>query len=313
MASGMHRDRYDELLAGLAAFENDHGGLLGLTTDAKRDCLCKQIIASLRRIEWVLQVKSGDISPDRCDPHSPIFDPLRAAAYYGQLGHYDQAVWMTFIQTHFGKNERFGWKLAANVYGSFGAGPVWTFEYYGAHRAEFERMLRRNALNLADKRTSGSFSNHRKFQGRKPDHIARTFSTFYDWQTEFGSLDRRIREIHRNSGQEPTSTFDALYRSIGAVYGFGSGRLGRFDLLCMLGKLELAPIVPGSVYLANATGPYQGAKLLFCGSQGPTLTRTQLQSRMHLLDDYLRIGKQAIEDSICNWQKSPRRFVNYRG
>jgi len=43
------------------------------------------------------------------------------------------------------------------------------------------------------------------------------------------------------------------------------GRLGAFDHVCMLGKLDLAPLVPGRTYITNATGPRKGAHLLIDG------------------------------------------------
>ena len=36
---------------------------------------------------------------------------------------------------------------------------------------------------------------------------------------------------HASVGQEPTAAFDELYKSMKGVFGFGSGRLGRFDFL----------------------------------------------------------------------------------
>jgi len=27
----------------------------------------------------------------------------------------------------------------------------------------------------------------------------------------------------------------------------------------------------------------------------------------------LNVGMQVLEDSLCNWQKSPRQFVHFRG
>lgn len=81
-----------------------------------------------------MRIKQGDISPERGNPFSNLFDPIRAAVLHMRNGDYDQAVWMTFIQTHFGKHHSDGWKLSANVYGSFGSGPVWTYENYRTDR-----------------------------------------------------------------------------------------------------------------------------------------------------------------------------------
>ncbi len=81
----------------------------------------------------------------------------------------------------------------------------------------------------------------------------------------------------------------------------------------MLGKLGLAPVEPDSVYLIGATGPLAGARLLFFNNKAQSETATNMQLLVDKLDDYLRIGKQSLEDSLCNWQKSPTQFFQFRG
>jgi hypothetical protein len=97
-----------------------------------------------------------------------------------------------------------------------------------------------------------------------------------------------------------------------AVASFG--RTAKFDYLTMLGKLGLAPIVPGRAYLDGATGPLRGAKLLFLGSPNAGgLSTNELDTRVGQLGAALQVGMQEMEDSLCNWQKSPGRFEAYRG
>jgi hypothetical protein len=105
---------------------------------------------------------------------------------------------------------------------------------------------------------------------------------------------------------DPTAAFDDLYRSLNVVARFG--RLARFDYLMMLAKLELAPIGPGSPYLEGASGPLRGAELLF-GHRAPART---FNSWIVDLDKRLNVGMQVLEDALCNWQKSPDRFVPFR-
>jgi ribosome-binding protein aMBF1 (putative translation factor) len=31
------------------------------------------------------------------------------------------------------------------------------------------------------------------------------------------------------------------------------------------------------------------------------------------LDKHLKVGMQSLEDALCNWQKSPGRFISFRG
>lgn len=311
--SGLHRNRMTEIAQGLARYEKDHGILPGIADKNTRNCLVDQIISSLRRVEFIRQLNNRPIDAIRLDPKSEHFDPLRASKLLQRQGDLDEAVWMVFLGTHFGKHETDGWKLAANVFGSFGAGPNWSYRNYSNSSEAFDEMLVTNRNLLENKNKSGRFSNHRKYQSKKPQNISKTFRTFYDWQSASGGFRDLLNQIHVENGQEPTAAFDGLYRSMNHIFGFGGGRLGRFDFLTMLGKLELAPIEPGSVYLAGATGPLAGAKLLFCGDRQRKIAIPRLQASVDSLDDYLGVGKQVIEDSICNWQKSPDQYVLFRG
>jgi len=105
--------------------------------------------------------------------------------------------------------------------------------------------------------------------------------------------------------------FDHLYRSMEAVASFG--RTARFDYLTMIGKLKLAPIEPGSTYMQGATGPLTGARLLFTGSETGSLSRASADTYVIELEGRLRVGMQVMEDSLCNWQKSPDAFKPFRG
>ena len=306
---GIHRDRIAEFVVKIVQLDQHLGPLPGIATAQRRQSWAQQIVSSLRRISYTDTLLARGVDRSRCDPYSGIFDPVRGAIIHHREGRLDEAVWLTFILTHFGKHAVDEWELAENVYGSFGAGPVWTFLRYGASPTAFESMLAANVGNLA----SGRYSNHRKFLSKKPDAVARTFRTYYAWQTEFGGFHDRLIATHASVGQEPRAAFDALYKSMKEVIGFGGGRLGRFDFLTMLGKLQLAPVAPGSVYLDKATGPLAGARLLFFGNRDHGITGNALESRVNALDDILGVGKQVIEDSLCNWQKSPDVYEYFRG
>lgn len=91
------------------------------------------------------------------------------------------------------------------------------------------------------------------------------------------------------------------------------GRLAKFDFLALLGRLDLAPVAPGSAYLSGATGPLQGARLLVDGNANSKSNAKDLDAVLQQLDGLLGVGMQVMEDSICNWQKSPSRFVHFRG
>lgn len=311
--SGIHKNRINEFLGKIGQIDAQFGPLPGIATADRRKCWAQQIVSSLRRISYTDALLMRSVDAARCNPYSDIFDPVRGALHFQRMGQLDEAVWLTFILTHFGKHAVDEWKLAANIYGSFGAGPIWTFAQYTADPTGFDNMLLANSGQLADASVSGSFSNHRKFQSKKPQAIAKTFRTYYQWQTEFGGFRDRMIATHASVGQEPRAAFDSLYKSMKKTFGFGGGRLGRFDFLTMLGKLQLAPITPGSVYLDKATGPLAGARLLFFDDRDHHITGRALEARVDNLDNILGVGKQVIEDSLCNWQKSPDVYVYFRG
>jgi Alpha-glutamyl/putrescinyl thymine pyrophosphorylase clade 3 len=70
-----------------------------------------------------------------------------------------------------------------------------------------------------------------------------------------------------------------------------------------------AAILPGLPYLKGSSGPLNGARLLF-GRNEPAET---LDLWVAQLGESLGVGMQELEDALCNWQKSPDRFVPFRG
>ncbi len=311
MARGLYRDRLEDIFQGLTRYEEYEDELIGICRPEARRALAEQMISSLRRIAYIRSVQGRPISDKRVDPYSDVFDPIRAAALYRNWGKVPEAVWLTFLLTHFGKHAIDGWRLLSNVYGSFGAGPIWTFERYKAGTAQFEDWLQTKQAELSVAVLSGRFSNHRQYQSKKPEKIASTLRSFLEWMNEAGGFQALVQDAHRRVGQNPEATFDALYHSMIRVDGFG--RLGRFDFLTMIGKLDIAPITPGSTYLRGATGPLAGAKLLLLGDRDRPSKVAEVEAKIDRLDEYLSVGKQVLEDSLCNWQKSPNAYVYFKG
>ena len=81
----------------------------------------------------------------------------------------------------------------------------------------------------------------------------------------------------------------------------------------MIGKCGVASIEPDSVHFQGATGPITGAKLLFHGSETVRAPISALERSADSLAKMLRLDKQAMEDSLCNWQKSPTVPLRFRG
>ena len=106
-------------------------------------------------------------------------------------------------------------------------------------------------------------------------------------------------------------TFSILYEQMRKVLRFG--RTGRFDYLTMLGKVGLANIEADSTYMNEATGPKRGARLLFDGQIDSNTGARILEARVAELERHLGVGMQVMEDAMCNWQKSPNRYIPFRG
>ncbi len=213
-----HRKLYDDLAVKLKLWEDHYGDMPGITDHDYRKTFIEQIISSLRRIEYITQIQNRSIDPERSNPHSPLFDPLRSAILMAKKGDTDEAIWTVFIATHFGRHIADGWKLAANVYGSFGEGPTWSSDTYRADKKGFEAMLQKNLAKLQDKHISGRYSNHRQYQSKNPISIATTFRTFSEWQFSEETFAQKIRGIHKKRAKTQkrflTSCITALKASL---------------------------------------------------------------------------------------------------
>jgi hypothetical protein len=224
-------------------------------------------------------------------------------------GEVDEAFWLVFLSVHFGKHAKDGWRLARDVYGALGGTP-WTWVRVSDDLAGFRQWLDVHQGTLRNRR----FSNHRKYQslsGSSKVGTGATVASYVEWVAPPRTHAQLLRDVHKKVGQDPRAAFDFMFRCMDKVVGFG--RLGKFDFLTMLGKLDIAPIAPGSAYLGGATGPLSGARLLFGGDAHAKLNVRELDAQLVELDTCLKVGMQVLEDSLCNWQKSPRKFKSFRG
>jgi alpha-glutamyl/putrescinyl thymine pyrophosphorylase-like protein len=300
--------RASKLEAKLRAFDGSTRALPGIRNDKRRESFLEQLVESVRRIEFVSFLRDEKFDAGRADPSKDIFDPLRAAVYWARKGKLDEAFWLVFLFVHFGKHQKDGWRLARDVYGALGGTP-WTWERVSKNPDAFVSWLAANQGKL-----NGRFGNHRKYESlnaNSPKGTAAVVKSYVNWVGPSRSHWDLIRQAHKEVGQEPGETFDWLYRSMKQVQRFG--RLGIFDYLTMLGKLGLAPIEPPSAYLSGATGPLKGARLLFANDPKARLSAKTLDDYLRELNGQLGVGMQALEDSLCNWQKSPNKFTPFLG
>jgi hypothetical protein len=300
-------DKVAELDAALEQFSRQQRALPGIAVDAVRRTLALQMVASLRRLDYTLRLKQRPIDPARADPNSDMFDPERAAILHARAGDLDEAFWVIFLATHFGKHGKHGWRRMRDLYSGLG-GQKWTWARYSADPREFRSWLAAHGGEIG-----GAFGNHRKYESLRADSpkgTATVLEGYVAWVGCNRSHQKLVREMVRTGGNDPSVIFDRFYRGM-VVKRFG--RLGKFDFLALVGRLDLAPITPGSAYLKGATGPMRGARLLFSGKPETPLKADQLDEWLRELNGVLDVGMQVMEDSLCNWQKSPRRFIHFKG
>jgi hypothetical protein len=302
------RERAQELDRKLARFDREVRPLPGVRDVTARRVLIEQLIESLRRIEYAHFIRDENFDPARADPSSEIFDPLRAAVFWMRKGNKDEAFWLVFLAIHFGKHSKDRWRLVRDVYGALGGSP-WTWTRLSKDPKAFQQWLAENENTFRDDGISRRFGNHRKYESLSASSAAGTAAvvqSYVDWVAPPRTHDQMIQGVHKQVGQNARDVFDFLYRSMNAVKRFG--RLAKFDYLTMLGKLGIAPIEPGSAYMIGATGPLKGARLLFGGKS----SANELDSLLNELDAHIQVGMQVLEDALCNWQKSPSKFVSFR-
>lgn len=305
------QQRLAELDSALAVFADRYHPLPGIADRQRREVLLRELIVSLRRVQYPKRLIERAQSVRRTDPQDQnYFDPIRAAAYFRAGGNYDEACWMIFLFVHLGARKAGHWRLIRETYGRLGAGSTWSWPKVSAAPQAFAEWLGDHAPQLTRQGAGRGFGNHRKFESL--DNTGRTVETYVTWVGPHGHkklFNTALVEAQMRGGNQAEVAFDVLYRDMDSVWRFG--RLAKFDYLCMLEKLALAPIQPGATYMNGATGPAKGARLLFTNNANAALSVAQLEDLLRELDNRLRVGKQVLEDALCNWQKHPETFMPF--
>ena len=306
------RDRQlaERLEAGLVHFDRHEGRMPGVGDLVRRTVFIEQLLESIHRIQFIGIMRTRPLSDRRTDPGDELFDPLKAAILRQRQGEIEEAFWLVFLFVHFGKHTRAGWRYAREVYGRLGDGRPWNWASVSANTPDFRDWLDRHQAALMRGAGPRGFGNHRKresLSGSSDKGTGAVVASYVAWVAPPRTQLQLMGEALEQADSDPRKAFDILYDSMQAVIRFG--RLARFDYLAMVGKLELAPIKPGSPYLVGSTGPLQGARLLFGGNE----RAMELNRLLVKLDAQLDVGMQVLEDALCNWQKSPSKFERYRG
>jgi Alpha-glutamyl/putrescinyl thymine pyrophosphorylase clade 3 len=294
----------------LTVFDRTVQPLPGVQEAAYLQALTEQLVESIRRIRYVDAIKGRAISATCADPQKVSFDPIKAALFHRRNGDPEEAFWLVFLFIHFGKHARGGWRYIREIYGRFGEGGLWDWATTRADVAGFREWLHEHRDVLINKEEPGGFGNHRKYESldaHSENGTGAVIESYVKWVKPPRTHEALVDAVLVEAANDPGKAFALLYESMDALKRFG--RTARFDYLTMLGKLGLADIAPNSPYLIGATGPLKGARLLF-GIAGPP---SRLDALTTKLGNHLGVGMQVMEDSLCNWQKSPANFKPYRG
>jgi len=301
---------YERLQRALGEYEQEDGVLPGIADKASRHTLLLQMIDSVHRVRYPALIQTRPLSDEVANPDSVTFEPIKAAVLLQRRGEIDEATWLVFLFVHFGKNRRGGWRYLREVYAGDGPGQRWAWASITQNMSKFRQWLREHGEHIARKNEPGGFGNHRKYESLdadKPNGTAAVVESYVRWigppRTHLDLFNESLDAV----GRDPKLGFQSLCRSMEAVHRFG--RTARFDYLAMLGKLSIAPIIPDKAYLRDATGPKNGAKLLFGGDR----SADDLEKMLQMLDSRLDVGMQVLEDSLCNWQKKPKIYEPFRG
>ena len=300
----------EQLRRDLADFDRTIQALPGVRNAASRQAFIEQLVESMRRIRYVDAIKAHAISAACADPQQDCFDPIKAAVFHQRAGHKEEAFWLVFLFVHFGKHARAGWRYVRQVYGKCGEGGRWDWASTSGDVANFRKWLHEHSDPLKSKDAPGGFGNHRKYESldaHSENGTGAVIESYVEWVSPPRTHEALVAGVLAEAANDPGQGFARLYESMQMVRRFG--RTARFDYLTMLGKLGLAGIAPASPYLIGATGPLKGARRLF----GITGTPARFDALTTELGNHLGVGMQVMEDSLCNWQKSPDSFKAFRG
>lgn len=301
----------NQLRSGLSILESNGMQMPGIQPPENRNALISQMVDSIRRVEYVSAIRARQVSQNRTDPNDNAFDPIRAAVWHQQNGNNEEASWLVFLSTHFGKSLDTGWLLIKDIYGCLGNG-LWDWQTVSNNPLALSNWISQNQQILRSGRRK--FGNHRKYESLTPGKRGWTgavIESYVDWVTEHGSHCNLFNDAIADAGGDPRLAFNKLYHSMGAVQRFG--RTGKFDYLTMISKVGIASIIADQAYLREATGPLSGAKLLFGGRTSANINHARLEHMLSEVDVVLQVGMQVLEDSLCNWQKTPGRYIRFRG
>jgi hypothetical protein len=271
--------------------------LAGVSDPHSRHRFLNELELAARRIRARrhLAAHPGPIDMRALEIEDLSWSPLRTIVQLARAGDVDEAIWLGYLTTFFGEDERHvaRWRSTRLSYGGFGdtrlswprvvAEPGLISELCERYRTTYVTLKR---------------GNHRKYEPatKGPRHpwglpaCVRSLVALADRRGGLGVL-------LAGADASATARFDRLMRELRPLLRFG--RTGCFDLLCLLGDLGVYELEAPRLYLEGASGPKTGAELML-----PGITDIdELDDELCAVACRLGVEIQAMEDALCNWQK----------
>ena len=294
----------------------------GIKDKPNRKALVDEIIDSARRVNIVRKIpkkrKNCKVDSDFWNPKNDKFNPKFGAVELKKDGQFDEAVWLIFLHIHFGEDcgcgsscspiQKSCLNLLKEFYSKFGSNSRLTFKEFKKY--DLKKFLSIPGMTKQNLNSLGSYSNHRQREKYEPEYIYRILSEYRDkFLSSHGNFSDLIKSISPKTKKYPEWYFKYLFSLLfprpKRIFRFG--RLAVFDFLATLGNLDILPLEPDSTHLLEATGPLKGANALINNDKNIKNSKNDyilyIEQIVDNLDDSLKIGKHALEDCLCNWQK----------
>jgi hypothetical protein len=292
-------------------------GLTGLDKQEKTENLAKQLLDSMRRVEYITYICTKTYTGNSISPYSPIFDPYKLISNLIKIENHEEAYWLCFLTTYCGKNLKYGWSSLRTIYGGDKDTGVNNWQHATNNKAQFLNWLDDKCPSIKTE-----FGNHRKYEtfkptkGKGPRDVINSYLSLIE--SGSGSTTSSqvafFKKCETTYGNDPEDLFDALYKKEASkILRFG--RLSKFDYLTLLRKVGLIKIEPPEAYIGSSTGPKSGMSLLFLNNANISKPASWHKLKMNELKilDLGPIKMQVLEDAICNWQKAPCIYKYFRG
>ena len=259
--------------------------------------LCNAIDEVLIASEPLGLVTSGEVF----DYDSSKFDPLLTAMWHCNLGKIEEACWLLFLCSYFGKHPKKGWNFLRSVYSAFDGKIPWNWSQVSGRSEEFGNWLLFNQPELKKIRGLGNAYKYYTFDRNKAIEMVAQIQSYIVWVKSKVNHVKLFGDIPDYHAIEPSASFQYCYQEMSVQTALKKSV--QFDYLALIGNLGIARIQPGHLYLNDILLPKRGTKWLFDIKKSDKIPVSELNMRMSLLVNYLELpfGIQIVQKALGKW------------